>query len=122
MISWATILYGAAITAVLTATCLIFAIRERRPLVLSAAVAASAIGPIAWNAILKATGGIGFFTDAPIVVFPVSWQDTGSGVFALALASLALGLGPLRDTPARQTMTVVVLVAATALATDIYLY
>ncbi|MGI9100549.1 MAG: hypothetical protein ACR2H2_19020 [Solirubrobacteraceae bacterium] len=122
MISWATILYGAAITAVLTAACLIFAIRERRAQVLSVAVAASAIGPIAWNAILRATGGAGFFTDAPIVVFPISWQDTGSGIFALALASLALGLGPLRDAPAQQTMTRAALVAAIALAVDIYLY
>ncbi|GAA2386524.1 hypothetical protein GCM10010255_12350 [Streptomyces coeruleofuscus] len=27
-----------------------------------------------------------FFTDAPIAVFPVSWQDAGSWVFALAVA------------------------------------
>jgi hypothetical protein len=122
MISWTTILYGAALTAVLTAACLVFVTRERRAQVLLAAVAASAIGPIAWNAILMATGGAGFFTDASVVVFPISWQDTGSGVFALALASLALGLGPLRDAPSRQTMTRAVLVATVALMVDIYLY
>jgi hypothetical protein len=37
---------------------------------------------------------MGFFTDAPIRVFPASWQDTGSGVCALAAAVLVVGFGP----------------------------
>jgi hypothetical protein len=37
-----------------------------------------------------------FFLDAPIPVFPISWQDTGSGVFTVAVAALLLGFGPLR--------------------------
>ena len=36
-------------------------------------------------AILHHTGGR-FFVDAPVVVFPISLQDTGSGVFATALS------------------------------------
>lgn len=122
MISWTTILYGAAVTTVLTTAVLVLALRERRAPVLAVAVAASAAGPIAWNAILKCAGGNGFFVDAPIVVFPVSWQDTGSGVFALALASVVLGLGPLRDAPAHHATVRAALVAASALAVDIYLY
>ncbi len=35
----------------------------------------------------------------------MSWQDAGSGVFALAAATLALGLGPLRNAPAHRTTT-----------------
>ncbi|MFF4605730.1 hypothetical protein ACFY12_23685 [Streptomyces sp. NPDC001339] len=31
----------------------------------------------------RATHGTQFFTDAPVAVFPISWQDTGSGVFAV---------------------------------------
>ena len=67
------------------------------PVLLGGAVAA-ATGPFAWNAILRHTGG-DFFVDAPLVVFPISLQDTGSGVFALALSALLLGFGPLRAAP-----------------------
>jgi len=59
-------------------------------------------GPAAWNAILNTVRAPEFFTDAPIPVFPISWQDTGSGVFTLALGALMLGLGPLAATPGRQ--------------------
>lgn len=38
----------------------------------------------------------------PDSAFPISWQDTGSGVFALALAALVLGLGPLAAEPGRR--------------------
>jgi hypothetical protein len=59
-------------------------------------VLAAAAGPVAWNAILRATRADQFFTDAPIPVFPISWQDTGSGVFAVATLASVLGLGGLR--------------------------
>jgi len=44
--------------------------------------------------ILRHTGGE-FFVDAPGTVFPISFEDTGSGVFATAVAAIVLGLGPL---------------------------
>lgn len=123
MISWATILFGAGLTAAFTAVALVVALREqRRPQVLALAVAASALGPIAWNGILRATHASRFFTDAPIVVFPVSWQDAGSGVFAFALVTLVLGLGPLRREPAGGLVLRSLLVAVAASAVDVYLY
>jgi hypothetical protein len=60
---------------------------------------ASAAGPIAWNAILRATHASQFFTDAPVAVLPASWQDTGSGVFAFTATAVLLGVGPLADAP-----------------------
>ena len=39
----------------------------------------------------------GFFVDIPFKPFPVSWQDTGSGVFTLAVASLFLGVALRRE-------------------------
>ena len=92
MISWATVLYGAALTFVLVAAAALSA-RQRLASVLAAATA-SAGGAIAWNALLHATGGHNFFADAPVAVLHVSWQDTGSGVFALAATSVVLGLVP----------------------------
>ena len=121
MISWATILFGAAVTLVLVGAAQQF-IARRSPATVICAAAASAAAAIAWNAILHANGGHGFFVDAPIVVFPISWQDTGSGVFALAATSVALGLGPERGSTAATTTRLALLCAAITLAVDIYLY
>jgi hypothetical protein len=60
--------------------------------------------------------------DAPIPIFPISWQDTGSGVFALATLALFLGFGPLRAGPGGRIAFLTVLGAAGALLVDIYLY
>jgi len=122
MLSWGVIAYGAALSAVLAVLLALLIARERRPLVLVAVAAAAIIGPVAWNAILRATHADQFFTDAPIVVFPISWQDTGSGVFALAAAALILGFGPLRNAPGQRLALLSGLGALGALLVDIYLY
>jgi len=121
VISWGTILYGAALTLVLVGAA-VWLIARRPVATVACAAGASTAGVVAWNAILHATGSQQFFVDAPIVVFPISWQDTGSGVFALAAASLALGLGPERHAPAATATRLAALAAAAALAVDIYLY
>src|SRR5215212_305081 len=101
MLAWSTIWYGAALSAVAAAVLVALLARPRRPAVIATAGLSAGAGPVAWNAILNAVHAPGFFTDAPIAVFPVSWQDTGSGVFALAVTALALGLGPLGAAPGR---------------------
>jgi hypothetical protein len=101
MISWSSIVYGAALSAVLAAA---LARGHRITAALTCAVAVAA-GPVAWNAILRATHASRFFHDAPIAVMPASRQDTGSGVFTLAAAALLTGLGPLGHLPARRTAT-----------------
>jgi hypothetical protein len=52
----------------------------------------------------------------------VSWQDTGSGVFALASATVLLGLWSMAREPGRRLLLVAVLAAIPALLVDIYLY
>jgi hypothetical protein len=122
MISWSTIVYGAALSALLAGALVALTARGHR---LSAGVAAAlgaAAGPVAWNAILRATHASTFFTDAPIAVMPASWQDTGSGVFALAATAIVLGLGPLAGQPARRTVTLSLLAGLAAFLVDVYLY
>jgi hypothetical protein len=121
MLSWGVIIYGAAMSAVFALVLVVLA-RERRPLVLAAVAAGSAGGPIAWNAILRATAADQFFVDAPIPVFPISWQDTVSGVFALAALAVVLGLVVPAPTAPRRVTTLAVLGALAALLADIYLY
>src|SRR6266511_555927 len=106
MLSWSTITYGATLSAVGAGLLVGVAGRPRRPTVIATAVASAFLGPTAWNAILRATHGNNFFHDAPIAVFPVSWQDTGSGVFALATATLLLGLGSMARDPGRRLLLV----------------
>ena len=122
MIGWDTIGYGAALSG-LAAGVLVAATApgRRLPAGLGAALGAAA-GPLAWNAILRATHADTFFTDAPLAVLPASWQDTGSGVFTLAATTLVLGLGPLATGPTRRTVGYALLAGLVAFLIDVYLY
>ena len=121
MIGWGQIGYGAALSAAIAAAFTALPRGRTRAVVVTGALAA-AVGPLAWNAILRAAHGDQFLTDAPVAVFPVSWQDTGSGVFTLAAASLGYGLGPLATQPTRVSIRYALLAALAALLVDIYLY
>lgn len=120
MIGWGRILYGAGLSTIL-ATVVLIARRVRTPLTLGVALASTFLGPLTWNAILHRTGGERFFVDIPFKPFPVSWQDTGSGVFTLAIASVLLGLTHARE-PAGRILGIAAAVAAVAFLVDIYLY
>jgi hypothetical protein len=105
VLSWASILYGAALSAAAAGAALAGLARRatspagRQAAVITAGMLATDAGPIAWNAILRATHASQFFTDAPVAVLPASWQDTGSGVFALATTAVLLGGRPLAGVP-----------------------
>ena len=93
----------------------------RRPDIILPGALAALLGPIAWNAILDAAHGNQFFTDLPFIVFPISWQDTGSGVFTLAAAPVLYGLFRGAE-PARRVAGYGLLAALAALLVDVYLY
>ena len=83
MLSWACILYGAALPAVVAGAALAVLARPRQPAVILTGVLGTAAGPLAWNATLRVPHASQFFTDAPLRLLPASWQDAGSGLFAL---------------------------------------
>jgi hypothetical protein len=122
VIDWTDILYGGALSAVLAGVVTAVVANERRGLLGLLAGVAALVGPFLWNSILRATHANEFFTDAPMKAFPVSWQDTGSGVFALALAALIFGFGPLAFDPARRALAFAVVTGLSALVVDVYLY
>jgi len=66
--------------------------------------------------------GSAFFTDAPLTVFPVRWQDTGSGVFAFTTAALAAGLDPCAPNPPAARSRTRCWPALAALAVDVHLH
>jgi hypothetical protein len=122
MISWGVIGYGAALSALLAAVLVAAVVRPRRLAVIAIAAAGAVVGPVAWNAILRAAHGSQFFTDAPVAVLPASWQDTGSGVFTIAVVALALGVGPLAAGPGRRVAATAALAGLAAFLVDVYLY
>ena len=121
MLSWTVIGYGAVLSA-LAAAILALATRERRRTLVACAAVGALLGAAAWNAMLHATRADQFFHDAPIPVFPISWQDTGSGVFTIAITAVLLGFGPARADPGRRVAMRATLAGLGALLVDIYLY
>jgi hypothetical protein len=118
VISWGEILYGAVLSAIAAGVGLLLVARRLAPVTaMIAGVASAFAAPVAWNAILRATHANRFFTDAPIAAFPISWQDTGSGVFTFALATLAIAAVAPRLAARR-----LALVAGVAALVDVYLY
>lgn len=122
MISWSTIVYGAVLSAVAAVVLVFVSRRDRRLDVLAAAAISGFIGPFLWNAILHRVEAREFFVDAPIAVMPASWQDTGSAIFAVAVAALVLGFGPSRDEPAHRVGLASLLIGLGAFLVDVYLY
>ena len=77
MIDWAHIFYGTTLSTLFAAVVFVFIGRERTPAVLAPALAATVLGPLAWNAIPHRAATDAFFVDIPFKPFSVSWQDTG---------------------------------------------
>jgi hypothetical protein len=121
MPTWGATIWGVIASGALAALLGRFVLRRRRPAELAAMAVAAALGPLLWDLILRHTGG-DFFVDAPGYVFPVSLEDTGSGVFAVALGALLLGFGPERSETGRKVVTAALTCGIAALLVDVYLY
>ena len=121
MLDWGTILYGAVLSAVIAAFALVV-IGERRALTLAVGTISALIAPIAWNAILHSTHAREFFTDAPIAALPASWQDTGSGVFTLAVTCLLLAAVVPEEPLRRAVLRTALICGLVAFLVDVYLY
>jgi hypothetical protein len=122
VLTWATILYGAFLSALAAALIVVALRRDRRFDVIAAAALSGAAGPLLWNGILHRVGGSEFFVDAPVAVLPASWQDTGSGVFAAAVATLVLGFGPASAETGRRLALLALACGVGAFLVDVYLY
>jgi hypothetical protein len=121
MPSWGAVTYGIVLSGLLAAAAFALLLRERRSSVIVTGALAAGLAPLAWDLILRHTRG-NFFVDAPGYVFPISYEDTGSGVFATALGAIALGFGPLRRATGRRVALGAAVCGLAALLVDIYLY
>jgi len=123
-VNYSTMLLGAAVSAIVAALAGTLSAPPRRQPPLLATMALSALlGPLAWNCILRTTGATAAFShDLPFKPFPISWQDTGSGIFTVAVAFTALSLGAAAHERARHVAARAATAALAALLVDIYLY
>lgn len=114
--------YGAVLSAIAAILLIRFAAREKDLPVVLRCAASALVMPVAWNSILKITETTSDFShDLPFRPFPISWQDTGTGVFTLAGAALLLGLTLPNSNP-RRVATLAAWTALAALLIDIYTY
>jgi hypothetical protein len=77
------------------------------------------LGFVAWNLTLNATSAVpNFDVDAPIV--RLSWADAGSGVLAVFVTVLVLGLVTDREEPALRVIGAAVIAGAVATGLDLF--
>lgn len=112
MVSWSSIAYGGALSALVAGVLVALVARGRRLTAAINAALGAAAGSIAWNAILRITRS----------GWPASWRDVGSGFFAFAASALLLSLGPLVNARARRTLALALLAGFAALFVAVYVY
>ena len=116
------IFYGVSLTAIGLATVTVVVPRWRRLGLFLTAVVGASVAVLSWQFVLRATHASQFFTDLPFRPFPVSWQDTGSGMVAFAMTALLLAYGPMRKQPSSEAASLALAAGAVALLVDVYLY
>lgn len=84
---------------------------------LAALAVGMTVGIIAWNVMLNVTGAVAMNVDS---AYRVSAQDVGSGVFAFAVACLALGLVAGRDAKAVQVVSMAAIAGILTLVVDLF--
>jgi hypothetical protein len=122
MLSTGHIANGLGLTALFEVLLTVTVPRWRHPTLIGTTTVVAVLAVLGWQAVLRATHAAQFFTDLPFRPFPISWQDTGSGVSALAFTGLALAYGPMRHRAAPDAATLALAAGVVALLVDIYLY
>ena len=122
MISWGRIVYGAGLSAVLEVLVMVLVPKWRKLWLVATTAAIGFLAPFGWQAVLKITHSREFFTDLPIQVIPISWQDTGSGVITFGIRAFVLSYGPMRNDKAREVANLALATGLVAFLVDVYLY
>lgn len=119
VLPWSHILYGSLIGPAVGVIALIL-LGERQPRTLLAVAAGICAGTWTWNTMLNVRHAGVIDVDIPFKPFPISWQDTGTAVFAFAAATLLLLATVHRNEAGRRTLKVAGIAALAALIMDIY--
>ena len=113
---------GGSIAGVIVGLVVLFAIGERQPRTLAVTAVGVMAGTWLWNAMLNIRHAAVIDGDIPFTPFPISWQDTGTGVFVFAFAAVLLLATVMRAEPGIRTLKVAGIAAAAACVVDIYFW
>jgi hypothetical protein len=119
VLPWSQVLFGSLIGPAVGVVVLWLA-KEREPRTLLVTAGAVCAGTWLWNTMLNIRRANVIDGDLSFALFPISWQDTGTGVFAFAFAAGALLATVNRDEPGYRTLKCAGIAAATALVMDVY--
>jgi hypothetical protein len=121
VLPWGSVLFGSLLGPVVGVVVLWLA-KERHVPTLLIAAASVCGGTWLWNAMLNIRHATVIDGDIPFKPFPISWQDTGTGVFVFAFVAAALLATICRNEPGHRTLKIAGIAAAAALVMDIYIW
>ena len=119
MLPWSSVLFG-SLVGPLIGLAVLWLIRERHRLTLLTAGLGVFSGTWLWNLMLNIRDAGVIDGDIAFKPFPISWQDTGTGIFSFA-ATTALLLATIhRNEPGHRTLKIAGITALAALVMDVY--
>jgi hypothetical protein len=119
VLPWSHIVFGSLIGPAVAVVALVV-LRERQPRTLLTVAVGTCAGTWIWNTMLNVRHAGEIDVDIPFRLFPISWQDTGTGVFSFAAATLLLLATVHRNESGRRTLKIAGIAALAALLMDIY--
>jgi hypothetical protein len=121
VLPWGRVLFGSLLGPIVGVAALWLA-KERHVPTLLITAASVCGGTWLWNAMLNIRHASVIDGDIPFKPFPISWQDTGTGVFAFAFASAALLATVNRNEPGHRTLKIASIASTAALVMDVYIW
>jgi hypothetical protein len=119
VLPWSHVVYGSLVGPVV-GVAVLWILRERKPLALAVSAAGVCGGTWLWNSMLNIRHAGVIDGDIPFDPFPISWQDTGTGIFCFAVTTFALLATVHRREPGLRTLKVAGIAAAAAFVMDVY--
>ena len=119
VLPWSHILYGSLIGPAVGVGAL-WAARERETRTLAVVAVAASAGTWLWNTMLNVRHATSVDGDIPFRPFPISWQDTGTAVFAFTTITAVLLATIHRNQPGHRTLKIAGTATTAVLILDIY--
>jgi hypothetical protein len=119
VVPWSQLLFG-SLFGPAVGVAVLWILGEQRLRTLATVAGAVFAGTWLWNLMLNVRSATVIDGDIPFRLFPISWQDIGTGIFALAFAAVALTATVHRNEPGHRTLKVAGIAAVAAFLTDVY--
>ena len=119
VLSWSHILYGSLVGPALGIG-MLWLLRERDVRTLALVAVSACAGTWLWNGMLNVRHAGVIDGDIPFGPFPISWQDTGTTIFAFATIALTLLASAHRNQPGHRTLKVAGIASIAVLLLDVY--